>query len=136
MKNIGKVLLILFFFYSGHPMQAQTAGPEETNKLILAALNAGNAADLAKYFNAMVDLGISGTEDSYSKNQATRIIQDFFTKYPVKSVKIMKQGTSNDGSQFSIGQLQAGTKTFRLYYLLKKVSAQYLIQQFQIEEEN
>jgi len=136
MKNIGKILLILFFLISGHPMQAQTAGPEETNKLILAALNAGNAADLAKYFNSMIDLGISGTEDSYSKNQATRIIQDFFTKYPVKSVKIMKQGTSNDGSQFSIGQLQAGTKTFRLYYLLKKVSTQYLIQQFQIEEEN
>jgi len=136
MKNIGKVLLILFFFISGHPMQAQTAGLEETNKLILAALNAGNSTDLSKYFNTMVDLGISGTEDSYSKNQATRIIQDFFTKYPVKSVKIMKQGTSNDGSQFSIGQLQAGTKTFRLYYLLKKVSAQYLIQQFQIEEEN
>jgi len=136
MKNIGKVILILFFFVSTYSTQSETTGPEETNKLILAALNAGNSSELSNYFNTMVDLGITGTEDSYSKNQATRILQDFFTNYPVKSVKIMKQGTSNDGSQFSIGQIQAGNKTFRLYYLLKKISTQYLIQQFQIEEEN
>jgi hypothetical protein len=136
MKNIGKFLVILFFFSFVHPLHSETNGPEETNKLILSALNAGNATELAKYFNTMVDLGINGTEDSYSKNQASRILQDFFTKFPVKSVKMMKQGTSNDGSQFSIGEIVAGNKTFRLYYLLKKVSSQYLIQQFQIDEGN
>jgi len=136
MKNIGKLLLILFFFANVHLAHSATTDPEETNKLILAALNAGNSDELSKYFNSMIDLGILGTEDSYSKNQAARILQDFFTKYPVKSVKIMKQGTSNDGSQFSVGEMLSGNKTFRIYYLLKKVSTQYLIQQFQIEEEN
>ncbi len=136
MKNLGKFLLTLFFFTLSHPSHSETIGLEETNKFILAALNAGNASELSKYFNSMVDLGITGTEDSYSKNHASRILQDFFTKYPVKSVKILKQGNSNDGSQFSIGEIVAGTKTFRLYYLLKKNSTQYLIQQFQIEEEN
>ena len=136
MKNFGNLLLILFFIPFFHPTYSQTTEPEETNKLILTALNAGNAPELSKYFNSMVDLGITGTENSYSKNHATRILQDFFTKYPVKSVKIMKQGTSNDGSQFSIGEIVAGNKTFRLYYLLKKITSKYLIQQFQIEEEN
>ena len=136
MKNIGKFLLILFFFLFYYPTHSETTGPEETNKLIVAALNAGNSSELSKYFNNMVDLGITGTEDSYSKNHATRILQDFFTKYPVKSVKILKQGTSNDGSQFSIGEMVAGNKTFRLYYLLKKITTQYLIQQLQIEEQN
>jgi hypothetical protein len=136
MKNIGIFLLILFSLLFFPPAYSATAGLEETNKLILAALNAGNSDELSKHFNGMIDLGITGTEETYSKNHATRILQDFFKKNPVKSVKIMKQGTSNDGSQFSIGEIVAGNKTFRLYYLLKKITTQYLIQQLQIEEEN
>jgi hypothetical protein len=111
-------------------------GPEETNKLIVAAISAGNAETLSKYFNSMVDCGIMGTEDTYSNTQAARIIQNFFDKYPVKSLKITKQGTSTDGACFSIGELSAGGKMFRLYYLLKKISDSYVIQQFQIEEEH
>lgn len=136
MKNIGFFLWIFFMLPIARPATAQSSSLEETNKLILSALASGNALELSKYFNTMVDLGISGTEETYSKNQAGRIVQDFFGKFPVKSVKITKQGTSNDGSQFSIGQIQSGTLTFRLYYLLKKTSSQFLIQQLQIEEEN
>jgi hypothetical protein len=115
---------------------AATDGPEETNKQIVAAISAGNAESLSNYFNSMVDCGIIGNEDTYSKAQATRIIQNFFDKYPVKSLKITKQGTSTDGSQFSIGELDAGGKIFRLFYLLKKISGSYVIQQFQIQEEH
>src|ERR1035437_4655330 len=111
-------------------------GQDDTNKQIVVALTAGNAAALSDYFNAMVDLGISGNEDTYSKTQATQILKDFFTKNPVKSVKITRQGTSTDGSQFSIGEMQAGTATFRIYYLLKKVSGKFLVQQLQIQKAN
>jgi hypothetical protein len=109
---------------------------EETDKQIITAITAGNAENLSKYFNSMVDCGIMGNEDTYSKAQATRIIQDFFDKYPVKSLKITKQGTSTDGSRFSIGELGAGGKMFRLFYLLKKISDNYVIQLFQIQEEH
>ena len=136
MKN--SILYIVFFlpvvFISMN--LASGDGPEEVNKKILAAIGAGNAEDLSGYFNSMVDCGIMGTEDTYSKAQAARIIQTFFDKYPVKTVKITKQGTSTDGSQFSIGELGAGGKTFRLFYLLKKISGDYVIQQFQIQEEH
>jgi hypothetical protein len=134
MKNQKKYLLILILSFLGLNVHPSGTEPDETNKMILAALSAGNSNDLAKYFSEMIDLGITGTEDTYSKNQAARILQDFFTKNPVKSVKMLKQGFSNDKSQFTIGEMQAGTKTYRIYYLLKKVSALYLIQQFQIEE--
>jgi hypothetical protein len=130
---------ILFFVFSipvffNFPSFAAIDQPEETNRKIISAVTAGNAGDLSTYFNTMVDCGIMGNEDTYSKAQATRIIQDFFDKYPVKSLKITKQGTSGDGSQFSIGDLDAGGKTFRLFYLLKKISGIYVIQQFQVQE--
>ena len=123
--------MVLLPFYS-----IPEPGQEDTNKLIVAALATGNAADLSVYFNSMVDLGISGNEDTYSKTQATQILKDFFTKNPVKLVKITRQGSSTDGSQFSIGEMQAGAGKFRIYYLLKKVSGKFLIQQLQIQKEN
>jgi len=125
------VLIILLSFHS-----FTASAQDDINKPIVTALTAGNAATLSDYFNSMVDLGISGNEDSYSKTQATQILKDFFSKNPVKSVKITRQGTSTDGSQFSIGEMQAGTTTFRIYYLLKKVSGKFLIQQLQIQKAN
>jgi hypothetical protein len=106
------------------------------NKQIGASLASGNATELSAYFNTMVDLSIPGTEDSFGKTQATRILQDFFSKYPVKSYKTNKQGSSTDGSQFSIGRMEAGNKVFRVYYLMKKSLDKYLIHQFQIQEGN
>ena len=109
---------------------------DDTNKQILAALTAGNAVVLSSFFNNMIDLGIAGNEDTYSKTQATQILNDFFTKNPVKSVKFTSEGSSNDGSHFTIGEMKAGTGTYRLYYLLKKVSGKFLIQQLQIQKQN
>jgi hypothetical protein len=108
----------------------------DSDKQISLAISSGNATELAGYFNTMVDLNIPGAEDSYGKPQATRILQDFFTKYPVKSYKTTKQGSSNDGSMFSIGKMESGNSVFRIYYLMKKSSGRYLIHQFQIQEEN
>jgi hypothetical protein len=133
----SRVFLAVFwpilFTFTPTSLTCQTT---EINKQIATALTAGNAAALAKYFNTMVDLSIPGAEDSYGMTQATRILQDFFSKFPVKSYKPNKQGSSNDGSQFSIGRMEAGSKIFRVYYLMKKSADSYLIHQFQIQEEN
>ena len=126
----GLLVMIGMFAYF-----LSTAQSDDINKLVTTALNTANTQELVKYFNSMVDLGIPGSEDTYSKTQAKRIIDDFFIKNPVKSYKISKTGTSNDGSQFSIGKLEAGNKQFRVYYLVKKVFDKPLIHQFQIQEE-
>ena len=139
-KNLSltnKIMPVLFLAMIFLPCSLQSKpGPDDTNKQILAALSAGNATALSDYFNTMVDLGISGNEDNYSKTQAMQILKDFFAKTPVKSVKITRQGSSTDGSQFYIGEMKAGSETFRIYYLLKKVSGKFLIQQLQIQKES
>ncbi|MCK9220495.1 MAG: DUF4783 domain-containing protein [Bacteroidales bacterium] len=113
-----------------------SSGPDETAKLISAGLQSGNAAEVSKYFNPMVDLTLPGYDDSYSKTQAGQILKEFFTKNPVKTFKITKQGSSSDGSQYSIGSLEAGNKVFRVYFLIKSVNGQFLIQQLQMQENN
>ena len=109
---------------------------DETNDKIVSAITKGDADELSKYLNNMVDLSIPGKEDAYGKTQATRILQDFFTKNPVTNYKTSKQGNSNDGSRFAIGRMESGNKVFRVYYLIKQSSGKYLIHQFQIQEEN
>ncbi|MDP4281281.1 MAG: DUF4783 domain-containing protein [Bacteroidota bacterium] len=129
LKYIPVVLLTILIVQSFSPV----VETDDTHKQITSALSSGDASRLSSFFNQMVDLSIAGNEDSYSKTQATRIIQDFFTKNQVKSYKMTRKGTSNDGSCFALGEMNAGGKTFRVYYLLKKVSGKFLIHQLQIQ---
>ncbi|MCX6245348.1 MAG: DUF4783 domain-containing protein [Bacteroidetes bacterium] len=128
------VLLLVGILFPRLSMSSSV--PDDPHKQIIAALTEGNATALSEYFNSMVDLGISGNEDTYSKTQATQILKDFFIKNPLKSLKINRQGSSTDGSLFAIGEMKAGADNFRVYYLLKKVSGKFLIQQLQIQKEN
>jgi hypothetical protein len=109
-------------------------GPEETTTQVATAIQAGNAAEVARHFNAMIDLTLPGYDDTYSKAQASQILKDFFTQNPVKSFKITRQGSSPDGSQYAIGSLETGKKVFRVYFIIKTVGGQNLLQQLQVQE--
>jgi hypothetical protein len=125
------VLIFLVVFSIGF---TGFSGPEETGKQVVAAIQDGNAMELAKNFNAMVDLTLPGYDDTYSKAQAGQILKDFFSQNPVKSFKVTRQGSSPDGSQYTIGSLEAGKKVFRIYFIIKSVSGQFLVQQLQVQE--
>jgi hypothetical protein len=131
--------IIGFIFLMSMLNSNNTAGPdglEEINRQITSAISAGNTQELSKFFNSMVDCGILGVEDTFSKTQAARMIQDFFNKHTVKSVKINQREFMPDGSQYSIGDLNTGNNTYKIYYLLKKTSDSFLIQQIRIFEEH
>ena len=108
--------------------------PGDTATQVASAIQAGNAEELKKYFNSMVDLTLPGYDDSYSKTQAGQIMKEFFIQNPVKSFKVTKQGSSPDGSQYAIGSLDTGKKVFRVYFLIKSVNDQNLVQQLQVQE--
>ena len=128
---IRTILILQVFFVA---VATVIAGPEETSAQVAAAIQAGNAAEVAKNFNAMVDLTRPGYDDTYSKTQAGQILKDFFTQNPVKSFKVTRQGSSPDGSQYTIGSLETGKKIFRVYFIIKAVNGQNLVQQLQVQE--
>jgi hypothetical protein len=115
---------------------AFAAGPDETIKLVASGIQSGSAAEVSRYFNTMVDLTLPGSDETYSKTQAEQVLKAFFSKNPVKSFKISKQGSSPDGSSYCIGTLEAGNKTFRVYYLIRLSGSQHLLQQLQIQVNN
>jgi len=103
---------------------------------ITSAIKAGNSSELAQYFGNTVDLSIMGKEDLYSKNQAEQIIKDFFYKYPPKQYTPKNHNSSVSASQYGIGTYhdQSG-KVFKVYFVIKKMGNQTLIQLFSIEAE-
>jgi hypothetical protein len=102
---------------------------------VSSAIKTGNSKDLAKYFYSSIDLTVPGNEGTFSKSQAELIVKDFFAKNPPKSFVINHQGTSGDGSQFSIGTYTSGSLSYRTYFLIKKFSDTFYIQQIQFEQQ-
>lgn len=104
---------------------------------VAAAVQTGNAANVAKYFSSNVDLKILSQEDVYSKAQAELILKDFFSKNPIKSFSIIHKGTSKNGDQFAIGAYETNSgKKFRTYFLFKKEGTSLTIQQLRFEIQN
>jgi len=134
MKNRSFGFFSLVFaaiLWSG--LTAFSAG-DDTAAMVASAIQAGNATEVSRYFNSMVDLTLPGYDDTYSKAQASQIIKDFFSQNPVKSFKVTRQGSSPDGSKYMIGSLDTGKKVYRVYFLIKSVNGQNLVHQLQFQE--
>ncbi len=126
---------VLLFFLSLFVFSSYTVvGQNSIIGSVSSAIKTGNSKDLAKYFYSSVDLTVPGNEGTFSKSQAEQIVKDFFTKNPPKSFVINHDGTSGDGSQFSIGTYTSSV-SYRTYILVKKFSDTYCIQQLQFEQQ-
>lgn len=93
----------------------------------------GNSKEIARYFNASVELNIADETDTYSRAQAEQILRDFFTKnLPVNSTVIH---LINTNPNYQIGILSVLTKTvkYRVTVTFKKTSGEFLITELRIE---
>ncbi len=125
------IFLIFFLFLPSSIGFAQT---EAMTREISQAIRQGNAREMAKHFGQNVDLTLPGSEGTFSKSQAEVIMRNFFARNVPASLNIPHQGTSRDGSVYAIGSLQTrGGQTFRVYFLIKKVSDIFQLHQVQFE---
>lgn len=100
---------------------------------IVNALKSGNAKELAKSFNASIDLNIPNNEGVYSKSQAELILKTFFSKNQPKSFEVIHTGDSKNETHYSIGKLSTSSSTFRTYILYKKKGDTISILELRIE---
>ncbi|MBL7882786.1 MAG: DUF4783 domain-containing protein [Bacteroidia bacterium] len=103
---------------------------------IASAIRSGNPKTISTYFIDNIDLKVIDKEDVYSKAQAEMILKNFFSKHNVKTYTIAHKSVQKNGSQYVIGTLETLNGKFRVYFLVKTVGSQTLIQQFKIEPEN
>lgn len=124
-KIILSITLSLFLIFTTTNIFA------EIPPSIFTAIESSNTGELTKYLNSSVELSILDKDDVYSKQQASVILKDFFTKNKVKSFSIVHQG-GKDGAQYAICKMGfVNGINYRIYFLVKD----NLIHQFRITEE-
>jgi hypothetical protein len=109
--------------------------PANILESVAAAIQAGNAKQLAQYFDSNVDITVYNKEEMYSKTQAEMVVKDFFAKNSPASFKIIHKGASNQGSEYAIGTLVTSVGSFRTYIYIKQKGTSYFIQEIRFEKD-
>lgn len=124
--------LLLFLVVLMNPTFLDAQSLDEISK----ALNAGDADKVGEYMDNRVELGLMGDEIECSKAEAVAKLKAFFAKNPSKTFSQVHQGTSKgNDSQYCIGNLKAGSQTFRVYLLLSSKGGKSVIKELRIDED-
>ncbi|MBL7752393.1 MAG: DUF4783 domain-containing protein [Chitinophagaceae bacterium] len=129
MKKIPLVGVVLLFTLSSFTLQS---GIES----VIGALKSGNSSNLARYFDAYVDITMPDKSNSYSKSQAELILKDFFATTGVKTFEVKHKGESDgNNSQYCIGTLQTKSGNYRVNVFMKNKNDKMLIQELRIQQQ-
>lgn len=99
---------------------------------VISAMKAGNAADIARFFDNTVEVNMPDKANSYSRSQAELVLKDFFASNPVKTFEIIHKG-ENSGSQYCIGTLVTRNGSFRTTIFMKQKGDKQLLQEITFE---
>ncbi|MGK0365724.1 MAG: hypothetical protein ACI85O_002792 [Saprospiraceae bacterium] len=129
MKNLLILLLAI-------PMFSFTTTGEETNiDAITKALSSGDAETLGSFFDESVEVAILDVEDIYDKPEAIQKVKSFFSQNKPSAFSQVHQGSSKgNDSQYCIGNMTAGGKTFRVYVYLGNTGNKTLIQEIRFDK--
>ena len=135
MQHKLKVLLLVFFLISGSGLWLEGQAQTSVITNVRDAIRAGSSRELTRHFNDMVELNIEGKSGTYTREQATFVLKEFFDKYPTSDFTYIHQGASEDGTQYAIGRYSFDTGSFRVFMLVKKVNNEFKVKLLNIAEE-
>ncbi len=134
MKKLNFPILLIVLIISTFPSSMIVANYSDISEEVTQAIRTGSSRDLARYFGSNVDLAIPGNDGTYSKAQAELIMRNFFSDNRPESFEVNHKGTSRDGSPYVIGvYYTTDNKSYRTYFLIKKLSDNYFIHHLQFE---
>jgi len=128
-------IVISFLFSIEAKLQAQN----DVFNGAKVALKTGNASELAKFFNSTIELIIESEKvemDKVSQTQAELILRTFFQKNPAKDFSYVHQGASPEGSKYSTGTYQSGSKSYLVYIVVKQFNGKFMIDRIDFREKN
>lgn len=99
---------------------------------VIAAMKAGNATEIARFFDNTVEINTPDKLGSYGKSQAELVLKDFFSTNTVKGFALEHKG-ENSGSQYCIGALTTKTGIYRTTVFMKLKGDKQLVQTITFE---
>ncbi len=130
--KIMKKLLLFLVLIGG----VYSSGIEAQNiSAITKAIGDGNADALMQHFDNTVEVAILDKEDVLNRNDAVKVVRDFFARNRTSSFSQMHQGSSKgQDSQFVIGNLSTSGGTYRVYIYMKVTGGKYLVQELRFDK--
>ena len=125
MKKILTLIIVLFSTISSFSQKVNITE-------VVTAMKAGNAAQVARFFDTNVEISMPDKSNSYSKSQAELVLKDFFSNNPVKGFDIIHKG-ENAGSEYCIGTLVTKNGSFRTTIFMKQKGDAQLLQELRFE---
>lgn len=125
-------LLYLLAFFSFSAFQPKAADPIERTVLMFKQ---SNLEELYKTFAPSIELTILNDDNVYSKEQAGIIVNNFFTKNPISSVKVIHRVDSNPDLRFAVVMLISKNGNYRTSFSLRNSNGTFRITELRIEEE-
>ena len=99
------------------------------------AIGKGDATRMSAFFHQSLEMNILDNEYEASKNQATRIMENFFKKHTPTEFKVSFEGTKEQ-SKYAIGTLTTKDGAFRVNMFFVNKNGDRLIYYLSIEKES
>lgn len=112
------------------PARSQTVPPG-----LVKAIGEGDAKKMSEFFHQSLEMTILREDYTVSKNQATRIMENFFDKNVPLEFSISFEGTKEQ-SKYAIGSLKTRQGSFRINLFFLQKGGNRLIYYMSIEKES
>lgn len=125
---------VFFLFFS---LLYSTLGFTQVNALqaINQAMQRGDAATMATYFDQSVVLDILGDEAIATPAEAKKRLESFFSKHKPAGFKQSHSGSSQGkDSHYIIGELNDNAGKYRVYLYFKTAGGKYSLQELRIDQ--
>ncbi|TVR81734.1 MAG: DUF4783 domain-containing protein [Saprospirales bacterium] len=102
-----------------------------------SAMNSGDAIKIASMIDSTTNLQIEQKRSRACKQEAEKLLQDFFIENPGTKLEIRHSGNRNSGNGafYKIGTLTSGSNSFRVFVLFETKKDQLVIQELSIERD-
>ena len=131
LKYYNILIFIIILLYS----VSASAQISDVNNQIISAVSKGDAHELSGNFNQNISVKTDNDEGDFSKTQSEVRLNDFFRRNKPLSFTVESKGGLSSNSEYIIGKFKTSKHTFRVYILIKEISAQKLINQISFEKE-
>lgn len=100
---------------------------------VVSGLKNGNAPQVSKFFDNIVEITLPEKTNSYSRSQASLVLKDFFSTNGVQNFQLLHKGDKS-GSQYCIGILKTRNGEFRTTIYLKLKGDTHVLQEIKFEK--
>jgi hypothetical protein len=126
LKFLSLLLLLLAI------MPAANADPVDG---VVWLIKQGNITRLSQLFEQTIEITINNQEDTYSRPQATALLNKFFTEHKVVKIELLHKVNTNEKFLFGVAILHSNNGVFRIAYTFNQIGGSMKLIEMRIEPE-